>query len=173
MERDALPWLKPAAGAVWCLLLGWFFLAGRQVPLLSLVDLGFHELGHLLTYPLPWDLVTAAMGSIAQVAVPVGLAGYFFFIRRELVSAGVCLAWAATSSWAVHAYVADAPHERLVLIGGDHDWAFILHELDQMNAAAGLARLVWLFGLVCLASGLLLCIIESPWTRSQSSDLLR
>ena len=138
-------------------------MAGRQVPLLSLVDLGFHELGHLIGYLLPWELVTAAMGSAMQIAVPLGLSAYFFLVRNERVSAAVCLAWAGTSAWGVHAYVADAPYEQLSLIGGDHDWAFILHELDQMGAAAGLARLVWLFGLSCLAAGLALCVLETPW----------
>lgn len=166
------------AGAAWCVLLGWFFVSGRQVPLLSLVDLGFHELGHLITYVLPWELVTAAMGSVAQVAVPLGLAGYFYVARHERVSAGACLAWAATSAWGVHAYIADAPYERLSLIGGDHDWAFILHELDRMGAAPVLARLVWLFGLACLAAGLALCVLASPLaaeriTRPVSSDRLR
>ncbi len=121
------------------------------------MDLGFHELGHLLGYALPWELVTAALGSIAQIVVPLGLSAYFFFLRHERVSAAVCLAWTATSAWGVHAYIADAPFERLALIGGDHDWAFILHDLDQMGAAAGLARLVWLFGLLCLGAGLALC----------------
>lgn len=162
-----MPWLKAAAGAAWCVLLGWFFVSGRQVPLLSLVDLGFHELGHLVTYVLPWELVTAAMGSVAQIAVPLGLSAYFLFVRHERVSAGVCLAWTATSAWGVHAYVADAPHEQLALIGGDHDWAFILHELDLIGAAAGLARLVWLVGLTCLAAGFALCVLEGPWVSRQ------
>ena len=168
-QLAGVPWLKPAAGAAWCVALGWFFVSGRQVPLLSLADLGFHELGHLVTYVLPWELVTAAMGSVAQVAVPLGLSLYFRFVRHERVSAAVCLAWAATSAWGVHAYVADAPHERLNLIGGDHDWAFILHELDQMGAAAGLARLVWIFGLTCLAAGLALCILELAGARARAA----
>src|SRR4249920_896638 len=59
-----------------CGALGWWaFVRGTSVPLLSLVDLGFHELGHLLTYWLP-DVVTAMMGSINQVLVPVALAAY-------------------------------------------------------------------------------------------------
>lgn len=131
--------------------------------MLSLVDLGFHELGHLVGYALPWELVTAALGSVAQIAVPLGLSAYFLFLRHERVSAAVCIAWAATSAWGVHAYIADAPFERLDLIGGDHDWAFILHDLDQMGAAAGLARLVWVFGLGCLATGLALCIAEASF----------
>lgn len=161
VRQEVAPWLRPAAGAAWCVLLGWFFASGRQVPVLSLVDLGFHELGHLVTYVLPWELVTAAMGSVAQIAVPLGLAAYFLVVRRERVSAAICLAWAATSAWSVHVYIADAPHERLPLIGGDHDWAFILHDLDQMAAAPALARLVWLFGLTCLAAGLTLCLLDA------------
>jgi hypothetical protein len=143
---------KAAAAGIWCLAMAGFFVAGRQVPLLALVDLGFHELGHFVTYVLPWDLVTAAMGSATQIAVPLGLAAYFLVRRSERLSAAVCLAWTATSAWGVHVYVADAPYERLELIGGDHDWAFILFELDRMSWAAPLARLVWLFGLACLGA---------------------
>src|SRR5213592_3143928 len=87
-----IPWRAVAAlGA--CLVLGWFaFVRSRNVPLLSLVDLGFHELGHLLTYWLP-DVVTAMMGSINQVLVPLGLATYFLF-RRDRLAGALCLAWA-------------------------------------------------------------------------------
>jgi hypothetical protein len=160
---------KALLGGLWCALLGACFLTGRFVPLLSLVDLGFHELGHFVTYVLPWDIVTAAMGSIAQVAVPFGCAAYFYVMRAERVSAAVCLAWAGTSAWGVHVYVADAPYERLELIGGDHDWAFILDDLGSMDAAAGLARLVWLFGLACVSAALALCAWE-PFRRRVAAE---
>jgi hypothetical protein len=66
-----------AAGCLVSLLFGWFaFVRGTGVPLLGLVDLGFHELGHLLTYLFP-DVVTAIMGSVVQAAVPLGLALLF------------------------------------------------------------------------------------------------
>ena len=148
---------KVAAGLTWCLVMGWFFATGRPVPLLALVDLRFHELGHFVTYALPWELVTAAMGSVAQIAVPLGLAGYFAVGRRERVSAAVCLAWAATSARGVQAYIADAPFERLQLIGGDHDWAFILTEVGHLDAAAGLARGVWMVGAACFIASIALC----------------
>lgn len=176
MSRADEPGVEPsrntvarAAGAgLWCLAMAWCFAAGRQVPLLALVDLGFHELGHFVTYVLPWDLVTAAMGSIAQIAVPLGLAAYFLVQRQERLSAAVCLAWTGTSAWGVHVYVADAPYERLELIGGDHDWAFILFELDRMSWAAPLARLVWLFGLACLAGAFTL-VASVAWPRRDES----
>jgi hypothetical protein len=126
---------RHAAGLAVCLLIGWVALVrAHPVPVLALVNLGFHELGHLVTYPFP-DLFTALMGSVAQVAVPAGLAGYFGWARRDLLGIGLCLAWAGAAAQEVGVYVADAPYQRLQLIGGEHDWAFILGRLDALDAA--------------------------------------
>ena len=58
---------RSLAGITACLTLGYFaFVKGTRVPLLGGVDLGFHELGHLLTYVFP-DVITASMGSITQI----------------------------------------------------------------------------------------------------------
>ncbi len=149
-----------AAGIAGCLLLGWFpFVRGERVPLLGLVDLGFHELGHLLTYPLP-DVVTATMGSVAQVAVPLGLAAYFALVRRDLVGAGLCLAWAGASARDVAVYVADAPFQRLALIGGEHDWAFVLGpgHLDALDAAGTIAAVIRVIGALLVVAGVAACI---------------
>jgi hypothetical protein len=116
---------------------------GRRVPILSAADLGFHELGHLVCYALdtvlPWpEALTAAAGSTFQIGVPVGLGAYFWFRRREAAGVSVCLAWAATSAADVARYIADAPYERLPLLGGKHDWATILgpEHLDRLGDAA-------------------------------------
>lgn len=147
--------LKAVAAMGWCALLGWIaFVRSGSVPLLSLVDLGFHELGHLVTYPLPWDGFTAAMGTIAQIGVPAGLAVYFGWWRRDLVGAAVCLAWAGTAARDASVYIADAPFEQLELIGGDHDWAFLLFGSDHLAWAAPLAAAVRMGGLLALLGGL-------------------
>jgi hypothetical protein len=146
------------AGIAACLLLGWFaFVRGTRVPLLGLVDLGFHELGHLVTYVAP-DVVTAAMGSITQLAVPLGLAGYFAW-RRDLMAGGVCLAWAATSAQDVSVYVGDAPFQRLQLIGGEHDWAYLLgpQHLDLLHRAGTIAGVVKGVGALLLVTGIAAC----------------
>lgn len=146
--------MKAVAALAWCALLGWIgFVRSGQVPLLALVDLGFHELGHLLTYPLPWDGVTAAMGTIFQIGVPAGLAAYFGLYRHEPIGASVCLAWAGTSSRDASVYIADAPFERLPLIGGDHDWAFLLHGSDHLDWAEPLATAVRFGGLLLVLGG--------------------
>jgi hypothetical protein len=160
--EDRLGWRNTwryIAGVVGCLVIGAYpFVLGKSVPLLGLVDLGFHELGHLLTYPLP-AVATATAGSATQILVPLGLAGYFFFRgNRDLLAAGLCLAWAGTSAADVAVYVADAPYEALQLIGGDHDWAFILGRLDLLEASGKIAALIRGGGAVLVLAGLAACL---------------
>ncbi len=134
---------------------------GARVPMLGLVDLGFHELGHLVCYVLPvGDLVTAAAGSVAQVAVPAVLAAYFLVARRDHGGAAVCMAWAATAALDVSRYVADAPYERLQLIGGDHDWAFFFSAegIDAMDRAAGVAHAVSTMGWLLYAGSFVVAL---------------
>jgi hypothetical protein len=128
------------------LLFGFFaFVQERRVPLLGWFDLGIHELGHFVCYPLPVpEIVTAGAGSTLQVAVPLGL-GIVFLVRRSFLEAAVCWGWAATSAQDASVYVADAPYERLQLIGGTHDWAFVLgpehlYRLDRAGAYADIVR---------------------------------
>jgi hypothetical protein len=146
------------AGLVGCLLLGWFaFVRGRPVPLLHLVDLGVHELGHLLTYVFP-DMITAAAGSAFQVLVPVGLSVVFWVAVKDRMAAGLCLAWAGSSAQQVAVYVADAPLQRLLLIGGEHDWAFILGRLEMLDRADELAAAIRGLGVLLLVAGMGACL---------------
>jgi hypothetical protein len=147
------------AGITACLTLGYFaFVKGTRVPLLGGVDLGFHELGHLLTYVFP-DVITASMGSITQIAVPVGLAIYFMWARKDRVAGGVCLAWASTSAQDASIYIADAPYQALQLIGGEHDWAFVLgpEHFNILDRADTVAAVVKGSGFVMLLAGIAIC----------------
>ena len=155
---------KYGAGVLACLALAWFpFVRDTRVPLLGGVDLGFHELGHMLTYWLP-DTATAMMGSITQVAVPLGLAAYFGLWRKEYLGAGLCLAWAGTSAHDVSIYIADAPYQALALIGGEHDWAFLLG--GSLDSAAGIARTVNGAGMLMVVAGTAVCA-AGPWLESR------
>lgn len=155
-EGSGRPW-RAGAGMAACLLLGWVGVVREgPVPVLSLVDLGFHELGHMLAAALP-AMATAMAGSIAQVLVPVGLAVYFLAFRRDLVAGGLCLAWAGTSARSVAVYVADAPYQLLPLIGGEHDWAYILAMLGELDSAAGIAAGVRVLAFALVLGGVAVC----------------
>lgn len=145
------------AGLVACLVMGTVaFVADRPVPLLAAADLGFHELGHLVAIPLG-QVIHFLAGSVTQVLVPAGLAGYFL-LRKEFLGTGLCLAWAGTSAHNASVYIADAPYERLPLIGGHHDWAFLLGRWDALEAAGTVAGGVRGLGLVLVLAGVAACV---------------
>lgn len=158
--------LRFAAGVFACLALGFYpFVRGTTVPLLGWVDLGFHELGHLLMYLVPvGDVLTALMGSVMQVAVPAGLAVYFGFARRDLLGVALCSGWTGTSLHNVGVYVADAPVQALPLIGGTHDWAFLLgpRGFDVLAASGTIARAISAIGAVAVLAGLAISL-GGPW----------
>ena len=123
------------------------------MPLLGWIDLAIHEFGHVATYPLP-DLVTAMMGSIAQVAVPLAICAPLPRAGGSSSRRCSCLAWAGTSARDAAVYIADAPYERLELIGGMHDWAFALgpEGLDALDRAGAVAAAVPAAGLVMVVA---------------------
>jgi hypothetical protein len=113
---------------------------------------------------------TASAPSVAHVAVPIGIAAYFWFGRRDRLVAGLCLAWAGTSTRDGAVYIADAPYERLRLISGEHDWGFVLgpSHLNLLDAAGVIAAVVTVFAVVLVVAGVAACASrlvrhESPY----------
>ncbi|MDO8964466.1 MAG: hypothetical protein Q7W30_08260 [Coriobacteriia bacterium] len=131
----------------------WTFVLGERVPLLAAADLGFHELGHMLGGALP-GLMPALAGTFLQLLVPGGLAAYFGAVRREEFAVALMLAWLGTSARDASVYIADAPYERLPLIGGTHDWAAIFGSIGHLDWAEPVATVVWVCGLLCVIAGL-------------------
>jgi hypothetical protein len=156
-SRWSTTW-RYVVGLFACALLLWFTARSEPVPLLWRVDLGIHELGHFLTYWLP-DLATALMGSVFQVVAPLALAGYFALRQRDPLGAALCTGWAGASLQQVSVYVADAPYQALPLLGGEHDWAFILGpgELDALGAAPEIAVALRVTALLLILGGMAFC----------------
>lgn len=155
--RDLDPRWRFAAGGVLLVVLGWFpFVRGTRVPLLGWVDLAVHEAGHVLFFWLP-DVGTAIMGNGFQVLMPLLFAGSFLVKQRDLLGTSVTLGWAASSLQDASVYIADAPFLDLPLIGGHHDWAFVLTELGVLAHAGAIARAVWVAGLMLLLVAVWLC----------------
>jgi hypothetical protein len=132
--------------------------SGAAIPFLWGVDLGIHEFGHFVTFWAPWR-VCAFAGSFFQVAVPLGLAAYFFG-RRSFGAAAILTAWAGCSARNVAVYIADAPYQRLPLWGGDgvlHDWAQLLAG-RPMQYAGTIAWAVDAMGWLLVALGFALAL---------------
>ena len=131
----------------------------ERIPILTYLNLGIHEGGHMITYSAS-ELTTSLAGSIAQLLVPLFFVAYFLIRRKDWVAAGVCLAWAATSAMEVSLYVADAPTQELDLIGDKHDWAYILGPdgYNAMDKAASLSHTIQDAASVAAVTAGLLCL---------------
>lgn len=147
------------AGLLLVCVLGWFaFARDMRVPLLGCADLGVHELGHMLFTPFP-DVVTAIMGNGLQILVPLAFAIWFLAGQKDLLGVAVCLAWAGTCAQDASVYIADAPTQGLALIGGEHDWAYVLGEhFHALDSASTIAAVVKGSGGVLFTMSVVICL---------------
>jgi hypothetical protein len=91
-----------------------------------------------------------------------------------MLATGLCLAWAGASAADVAVYVADAPYEALPLVGGHHDWAFILGRLGALDAALAIAAWIRGGGALLLLGGLAACLAGglAPSPRDESVPVI-
>ncbi len=113
---------------------------------LHLVNLPFHEAGHILFTPFGRFLQILG-GSLMQLIVPAVVAGTFIY-QRQLYSSSVGLWWLGESLLDLAPYIDDARAGQLLLLGGVtgsevedyHDWEGILSRLGMMQYDHALAR---------------------------------
>jgi hypothetical protein len=153
--------------AAWCVftLWGcWFALHGVDAKVigssfLHLVNLPFHEFGHLFFRPFGRFMAILG-GSLFQVLMPLGLMGVFIFKQRDNFAASLMLWWAGQSMVDLTPYIADAPYRALPLIGGGgeegHDWGNLLTMTGLLNYSTGISRL-------CFTAGVLVMIAALVW----------
>jgi hypothetical protein len=149
-------WTAAALGLV---LLYWTW---RMLPranhgiLLGLVDLAFHEAGHIIFTPFGSTLHYLG-GSLGQIMVPALLGWYFLARRGEPLGAAFCLWWVGENLAGIARYMADARDLSLPLVGGgDHDWNELFYRFgvlgeEAVRTISGLTRAL---GLVTMAGGL-------------------
>lgn len=122
--------------------------------LMDNINLPVHETGHLVFGPFG-DFIAALGGSLFQLVVP--LAFVFHFMRREdSHAASVALWWTGQSLWNVAIYVADAQEQELPLVGGgEHDWAYLLAEMDLLRQDDAVASIVRFTGTMLIVLAML------------------
>ena len=108
------------------------------------IHLPIHEAGHLLFTPFG-EFMHFLGGSLFQVAFPLAFVVSFIF-RREVFSAILVLIWCGDSLIDVSYYIGDAYAQQMPLIGGEHDWAYLLGELDKVHYATQLGTFTWWWG---------------------------
>jgi len=69
--------------------------------------------------------------------------------------------WGATSMQDASLYIADAPYRSLQLIGGTHDWWWLLGRWQRLQWADEIANGVWFLGLGLGLAGLGLIVLPA------------
>lgn len=129
---------------------------------LHLVNLPFHEAGHIL-FRMFGQFMTAAGGSATQLLVPLICLLAFILSTRDTFAASVSLWWLGENLIDLAPYINDARYLKLVLLGGVtgkdvddyHDWEFILRKLGLLEYDHLLAKISHLFGallMICAVS---------------------
>lgn len=106
--------------------------------------LPIHETGHLVFMAFG-EMLHAAGGSIFQILFPLIFVVYFFR-KGDKHAATIPLWFAGVAAVDLVSYIKDAPYGELELIGGEHDWAFLLGETRWMHAASQIGDAVLHFG---------------------------
>jgi hypothetical protein len=109
--------------------------------LFSGINLGIHELGHVLLAPLG-TFMGILGGSLVQCLAP--LAGMVSLHRQsDYFGLAVCGGWLSTNLFGVATYMADAEAQQLPLVSPFsghplHDWHFLFTELGWLEASEGI-----------------------------------
>jgi hypothetical protein len=101
---------------------------------LDLVNLAFHEAGHLFLTPFG-STVHYLGGTLGQLAVPALLAAYFLLVgQASPLGAAVCAWWFGENLVNISVYMADARDLALPLVGGgDHDWNELFYRFGLLG----------------------------------------
>jgi hypothetical protein len=126
-----------------------FFLLLRpeDYGFLDNLDLAIHEAGHVFFGPFG-EFIGYLGGTLMQLLVPTIFAGYFWrHGDRHAASVGVW--WIAQNLWNISVYLRDARTQDLPLVGGgEHDWTYLLGELDLLSHDQAVGRVVYLVGVL-------------------------
>lgn len=142
------------AWALSSLYFGWCVLTPSRYHLIDFANLGFHELGHLI-FGMFGEFVMFLGGTIGQLAAPAIVVIYGFVSEKRFLSA-TGGAWLAQSMVNVSVYVGDARAQKLQLIGGEHDWNYLLSRLGLLSSDRTIALAIYLLALLVLLASVVL-----------------
>jgi hypothetical protein len=144
LKNDIRVWCEEDRSVMWRLpllaygaFLLWKVATGTDLfTPLDFLNLGIHELGHILAMPMG-EWVGVAGGSCAQVLAPIY--GIWQFLRqRDYFASAFSLAWLGESLGNLSLYIADARARELPLanlFGGEpiHDWHYLLAAANRLS----------------------------------------
>jgi hypothetical protein len=137
-------------------------MAYSVMPFMHLINLPFHEAGHIIFSPFG-RFVMFLGGTLGQVLIPLTCTVALLLTSGQNFGAAASLWWCGQNFLDVAPYINDARALNLILLGGvtgketdGHDWENILRTLGWLKHDHLLAKLAY-------ATGLALMILALAW----------
>lgn len=150
--------------AVWSLMFLFASIQSNAVgnSFMHLVNLPFHEAGHLIFSPLG-RFIQVLGGTLGQLLMPAVCLVVLLVQTHDAFGAAVAQWWLAESFMDIAPYINDARSLKLILLGGVtgkdvanfHDWEYILGSLGILRMDHALAYLAQATGCVLMLTALL------------------
>lgn len=126
------------------------------------INLGFHEMGHALFSWSGHRILTAAGGTLLELAVPITAGVYLAIRQRDPFGAAVCAFWLGTVLVGAGVYAADARAQALPLVSpfgpvdvDSHDWTVVLMKYGMLTRDTRIGSALQGAGLVVMTAALL------------------
>jgi hypothetical protein len=154
------------AVAIWTLSLVTAPMDDVGESVLHLVNLPFHEAGHIIFSPFG-RFMTILGGSLMQVLVPAVCAFALYFQNSDPFGAALCVWWMGENLLDLAPYINDARALNLMLLGGPanavegHDWEAILTSLGWLHLDHTLANGAHFIGAAIMAAALVWAAIAT------------
>jgi len=146
---------------------------------LHLINLPFHEAGHLLFSPFG-ELMTYLGGSLTQVLVPIVCLVAFVTTYPNPFGAAAMAWWAGQNLLDVAIYINDARSLQLILLGGytgaeveGHDWEHILDLTHLLRHDHQIAWTVHVVGAIVMIGAIVwgAAITASSWREADEAAI--
>lgn len=138
---------------------GWYLGAHPGTwSFLDNINLPIHETGHIVFSPFG-EWMAVAGGTLFQLIVPLAFVAHF--VRAgDRHAATVPLWWFGQNLFNIARYVSDARAQELPLVGGgEHDWTWMLYELDVLHRDVEIGRAVHAAGIVVVLGSVVLGVL--------------
>jgi hypothetical protein len=124
---------------------------------MHLVNLPFHEAGHIIFSPFGKFIQTLG-GTLGQLLMPLVCSAVLLIKTRDPFGASVALWWFGENFMDIAPYINDARALELPLLGGVtgkdvvdyHDWEYTLGKLGMLQIDHTLASLSYAFGILLM-----------------------
>ena len=170
LKAQAAAWCRGKNGFLYLPVVLWFgyvFVRFLMDPgfgcFLWPLNLGFHEVGHLL-FGYGGKFPGMLGGTLLEFLAPVFFV-FYFYRKRDFFSIALCFGWLSTALYSIAKYAADARQMALPLTslswGSEiiHDWNYLLDGAGLLSYDHVIA---FLFRALAGAS-MLVCLVSGSW----------